>query len=154
MCVTSVMGVKIQWPKRESSFLLSASFVWAALDWSPGCMQVSEEYTLSLQQFGLEVGLQILSLRNLYYFTVGESQLLVASLRNLWYSTDSWRERKMPNPASLPSGVCVVPWKEEKVIPGISEGKSLSTEKTAKSAERHSGKFCLQRSREQHKGRA
>ena len=63
--------------------MLPASFVWAALDWSPGHVQVSEQHALGRQQFGFEVGLQIPSPRNLYYFRVGESQLLAASPRNV-----------------------------------------------------------------------
>lgn len=63
--------------------MLSANFVWVALDWSLGCMQVAEQLTLGSRLFGLEVRLWIPSPRSLYFFKVGESQLLVGSLRNI-----------------------------------------------------------------------
>lgn len=53
--------------------MLSSSFVWEVLDWSLGCIQVTEVHTLGPQLFGLEVRPWIPSPRSLYYFKVGES---------------------------------------------------------------------------------
>lgn len=139
MCVTSVKSIKIRWPGHGNySFMLTASFVEAGLDWPLGRMQVIWQHAVGPQLFGLEVRLWLSSPRNLYYFRAGESQLLVAPLWNILIPQSQLEGSYSVKSPFSPQWCLDLSLEVGEVIYNINEGSNLFHREDEKASGDHS----------------